>query len=151
MKIKLCCKCEIEKPIEEFYIRSKKKGYYMSICKICADIKNKLYKEQNKERLQEIKKREYAKNKQRYKDQIREKQYGLPRGGFDKMLHEQNGECYICGALHINEKKGLHLDHNHSTSKIRKLLCRKCNSILGYSNESINILKKCINYLEEHQ
>jgi len=43
------------------------------------------------------------------------------------------------------------VDHNHSTGKIRSLLCQGCNHGIGHFKESITLLKRAIKYLEVHQ
>lgn len=63
------------------------------------------------------------------------------------MLEEQNGECFICGSKPDDQ---LHIDHDHKTGKVRKLLCRSCNAALGMCKESIDILKKIIEYIKLH-
>ena len=66
---------------------------------------------------------------------------------YNELFVKQEGKCIICGK-HQNELKGrLYVDHDHSTGKIRGLLCKKCNLLLGYSNDDINILKGAIEYL----
>jgi len=40
-----------------------------------------------------------------------------------------------------------HLDHCHTTGKIRGFLCQKCNHGLGLFNDSIQALKSAIEYL----
>jgi len=41
-----------------------------------------------------------------------------------------------------------HVDHDHTTNKIRGLLCSLCNPALGSFRDSIDILKEAIYYLE---
>lgn len=40
------------------------------------------------------------------------------------------------------------MDHDHTTGKIRGLLCFGCNTGLGKFKDSIVILNKAINYLK---
>ena len=40
------------------------------------------------------------------------------------------------------------VDHNHTTGKIRGLLCHKCNSMLGYIKESPLTLQRAVAYLQ---
>ena len=66
-----------------------------------------------------------------------------------RMLTEQKGRCKICGKLfsegHFNKP---FIDHSHDTYLVRGILCGACNSILGYSRDNIEILKKAIKYLK---
>jgi len=60
----------------------------------------------------------------------------------------QNNQCKICGVPEIKLNQRLHLDHNHSTGQMRGLLCKKCNSLLGFVNDNPIILKAALGYLE---
>lgn len=42
------------------------------------------------------------------------------------MARVQDGKCAIC-----LEKRKLVIDHNHTTSVVRGLLCQRCNVFLG--------------------
>lgn len=53
--------------------------------------------------------------------------------------------CEICG-----RKQKLEVDHNHSTGKVRGVLCSRCNGALGQFLDDINMLKKAIAYLEKN-
>lgn len=53
-------------------------------------------------------------------------------------------ECQICGIY----AKSLHIDHNHSTGKIRGVLCHKCNRALGFFNDDSSLLRKAGEYLD---
>lgn len=78
-----------------------------------------------------------------------EKEYGLTQSEFDAMLSNQNHQCSICfSALH---EKNTHIDHSHSTGKVRSLLCNKCNQAIGLLNEDTEILTSAINYLLKHK
>lgn len=74
--------------------------------------------------------------------------YGISIEQYEKMVEEQNNLCYICKK--DNFGKPLVVDHNHSTGKVRNLLCRGCNLGLGNANENILILRNMIKYLKKH-
>lgn len=78
--------------------------------------------------------------------------YGISQEQYDKLFALQGGKCVICGnetfgILRNGKPKGLCIDHDHKTGKVRGLLCTRCNSILGYANDDSEILMKLIDYL----
>jgi transcription elongation factor Elf1 len=75
------------------------------------------------------------------------RKYGITSKDYDRMFIEQEGKCAICGK---SEKK-LHVDHNHKTNKVRKLLCFHCNSGLGHFVENQEFLLRAIEYLKEYE
>lgn len=54
------------------------------------------------------------------------RKYNLSVEEYRQMLLMQDGKCAICGRA-----KTLHVDHDHSTGKIRGLLCATCNLAIG--------------------
>ena len=64
------------------------------------------------------------------------------------LVDKNNGKCYICNEFPINKK--LYVDHCHVTQKIRGVLCIKCNSLLGFCNDRIEVLDTAIKYLKEN-
>jgi hypothetical protein len=75
------------------------------------------------------------------------KQYGISPAEHADMLAAQRGVCAICKG--IDEHQGLGVDHNHTTGKVRGLLCTNCNQSLGKVRESKEILQAMISYLEK--
>lgn len=73
------------------------------------------------------------------------------------MLKEQNNVCAICKKEDLTIEgnslrlKGLCIDHCHKTKKIRGLLCNKFNPLIGYADDSIEILESAIAYLRRHK
>ena len=53
--------------------------------------------------------------------------------------------CLVCGSI-----TKICVDHDHSTMVVRGTLCVKCNLALGYVNDSVDKLRKLIDYLENH-
>ena len=76
--------------------------------------------------------------------------YGIDKNTFDRMLKYQNNRCGICGiTFNLADKKSSpHVDHNHSTGKLRQFLCMKCNCGIGSFNDNPTLLKKAVEYLE---
>lgn len=77
--------------------------------------------------------------------------YGLTRAAFDTMLEAQGGRCAICRTISPptgrHSRDGWHVDHDHTTGRIRGLLCRACNHLLGNAEDSIARLEAAIAYL----
>jgi hypothetical protein len=67
------------------------------------------------------------------------------------MSESQNHLCHICNETNPDSSRRLYVDHNHSTGKIRKLLCVRCNAAIGYVRERLDILEKIIEYLRDHK
>lgn len=67
---------------------------------------------------------------------------------YDKLFIAQKGKCAICKEHQSKIKKKLCVDHDHSTGKIRGLLCGKCNTGLGFFKDRIENLSGAILYLK---
>lgn len=77
--------------------------------------------------------------------------YGITQADYERMLADQGSACAICAAKH-EEKRGkvLHVDHCHTTGKVRQLLCAACNTALGKLRDDVGRLMSAIAYLERH-
>lgn len=51
--------------------------------------------------------------------------YNLAPGEYARMLAEQDGRCAIC--MKQPRSKRLSVDHDHTTGRVRGLLCQPCN------------------------
>jgi hypothetical protein len=95
-----------------------------------------------------------ANNKNRHgviqKNSRLKKQFGISLEDYERMAKEQEGLCAICGKKQQEGIRRLAVDHNHKTKKVRGLLCWGCNGALGKFGDSIEMLKKAIEYLEAH-
>lgn len=93
---------------------------------------------------------EEQKRNQRFK-----RRYGITSKEYDTLLLNQKGTCAICNklpqGLHSSGRgKVLHVDHDHTTGKIRALLCDKCNRGLGYFSDNPELLIKASEYINAH-
>ena len=63
----------------------------------------------------------------------------------------RNSRCACCGTA---EPRGKHdqwcVDHDHVTNKVRELLCKDCNIVLGIVSDSPTHLKQLIQYIAKH-
>lgn len=108
--------------------------------KAIADISKK----ETKERKRVYMKSYIANNKEKMRDKRLKKVYGITSDEYNKMFEEQKGCCKIC-----NDQTTLHVDHCHTTGKVRGLLCRHCNVGIGHFEDNINNLLKAIEYLKQ--
>ena len=131
---KTCTDCGVEKDINDFYLRG---GSYSpnsrkSKCKEC-----------DKARV----KRRHLENPDRTKNNDLMRTYGITLEEHTRMFEEQNGVCYLCKKPGDGRWKKLCVDHDHKTGKVRKLLCRSCNTALGQVGDNVDLLKAMIEYL----
>jgi hypothetical protein len=112
------------------------------------------YDNAHKEERKEYKKHYYKKNdelfKKKYKRNDLKRKFGITQEEYNIIYESQNGCCLICGSHSNTHNKALAVDHNHTTGKIRGLLCAKCNQGLGLFRDDINILTKAIDYLQKN-
>jgi len=92
---------------------------------------------------------EYQRNKDKYRDSYMKRVYGISLNEYNEMIEVQQNKCFVC--RNSPGVKSLAVDHCHTSGKVRKLLCHKCNTALGNVDEDITILKKLIDYLELHK
>ena len=86
---------------------------------------------------------------QRY---ICEKKHGITLDRYNDLFAQQKGKCAICGTHESQlSKKGLAIDHDHETNKVRGLLCGNCNRALGFFKDDIKNLKRAIRYIQTNK
>ena len=78
--------------------------------------------------------------------------YGITKTDLDTLLEKQENACAICKTKFPGNPrfKVFCVDHNHTTGKVRGLLCRNCNSGLGLFEDSPELIEKAIKYLEKY-
>lgn len=74
--------------------------------------------------------------------------YGISIAIYEAMVLRQHGQCAICQT--VPRRRRLSIDHDHSTGKIRGLLCHECNTGLGFFRDSPWILEKAKQYVSKH-
>lgn len=79
-------------------------------------------------------------------------QYGLTLEKYKSLLQKQENKCAICKCDYPTGRwDSFHVDHCHTTGKVRGLLCHHCNTGIGNLKDSIELLEQAINYLKEHK
>lgn len=133
---KICKRCKIEKPIFEF-AKGRSNGSH-AWCKPCMSEYQVTYKQK--------KGKEYFKN---YNFMAK---YGITLEEANKLLLDQNNACALCEKevqLLPGFSNAAHIDHCHSSGKIRGILCGNCNTALGKLGDSIESINKVLKYLEQ--
>jgi hypothetical protein len=78
--------------------------------------------------------------------------YGVTETAFWQMWTAQNGCCAICGCAlslgHPRQDTAVTIDHDHDSGKVRGLLCRRHNLLLGHADDKIDMLQRAIKYLQ---
>jgi hypothetical protein len=117
---KYCPKCKKDKPLSDFHKRQAAKDGLQAYCKLCTP--------KTKYNASRATKNHYKRHYSLSMEQVNE-------------LHS-NG-CQACGST-----ENLHIDHDHSTGKVRGCLCSNCNLALGHAQDNPDILRKLADYIE---
>lgn len=132
-----CSVCKETKPKEDFHNRAvcTQRGGKDSQCKACKSLARRDYFLRHREK-EQIRGREKA-----WKSMGVEMNYFA----YAQLVSDVDGRCEICG-----DSKGLslHVDHCHTSSQYRGLLCGPCNKGLGQFKDNPMVLKAAISYLE---
>lgn len=132
---KTCGRCRRSLPIAEFRLRvGAARRWHESYCRPCARAYAAEWKANHPG---------YAEYQRRARLRHR---YGIEADEYDALLLAQGGCCAICGAK--PGARSLDVDHEHEGDKVRGLLCRNCNHLIGKCRESTTVLRKAIEYLE---
>lgn len=80
------------------------------------------------------------------------RKYGMTVTDFINMYNTQEGKCgnKECTTTLMITASTTHVDHCHTTGKVRSLLCNYCNSALGMIKENVNTAKGLIDYIKKH-
>ena len=172
--MKYCSGCKLEKEDTEFGKNARRISGLDTYCKECRYIKNTTYRVANFEKVSTYRKKYYASHQEKEKAQMKEyaknnpskisepsarakqrdkrlqKTFGISSSEYDSILVAQNGLCAICNQPNQTQYP-LAVDHDHTTGKVRELLCLRCNTGLGLAFENITILTAMIMYLQKHK
>ena len=94
--------------------------------------KNKEYKRRNRDSI-----KQYMRN---YKLQ---REYGISTADYTILFEKQGGCCKICDG----KFEKLLVDHDHTSGKVRGLLCNYCNFFLGHIEARPGLPEACVAYL----
>jgi hypothetical protein len=124
--------------------------------------RSRRYRESHPERIREIRKQWYARNREKELARIRDSRtpedrkhanwwakYRLRPTQVIAMLDEQAGRCAICGR-DISDFSFV-VDHDHTTGAVRGLLCRRCNTVVGFVESPPEVWQPHRDYVEAHR
>jgi hypothetical protein len=82
--------------------------------------------------------------------------YNIDADCFDSMLYAQSGGCRICGTTDPGGRGEFHVDHDRSCCPdkgscgicVRGLLCTRCNVGIAMFNDSIDLMREAIRYVQ---
>src|SRR3972149_8118813 len=147
--MKICSRCTINKPTNEFY-KDPRYGTPRSWCKKCCNQNSHDWNKSNPKKHIIATKKWKGKNGRKTINARLVRTYGITIDKYDHMFSEQNGLCAICGTDNPKGRGKFHVDHAHSTGKIRGLLCNNCNTLLGFCCDHKSTLQSAIDYLDYH-
>jgi hypothetical protein len=110
--------------------------------------KSKEYYATHKEQIKEYHRRNYLKVKVWKRNCVLKRKFGITIRQYNEMFDSQKGCCAICKTHQSQMKQTLAVDHNHTTGKVRGLLCGNCNNGLGRFKDSSILLDKARRYLD---
>ncbi|WP_333627851.1 endonuclease VII domain-containing protein [Stenotrophomonas cyclobalanopsidis] len=146
--MKICTKCKVEKSEGEFWADRRRSSGLMARCKSCKTGDARDYRAARPGYHKAV----YAKTRTATRERHLVRKYGVTLADYGSMLHEQDGKCAICSAPEAEQFKGVfHVDHCHTTGKVRGLLCRGCNHMLGVVADDVHKLLRAITYLKGPQ
>lgn len=128
--MKPCATCNEVKSLTEFYKNPGCKDGHFKHCKVCDRKRAKLWWDSNQ-------------------DKVLLRKYGITEQQFHDMLSDQCGRCAIC-ATHFETSRKTHIDHCHTSKKVRGVLCHTCNVMIGMAKDSVQTLENAIYYLNHH-
>ena len=133
---KVCTKCSTMKPIGEFPKNKRTRDGHQTHCKLC----HKKYRDEKtpSQRLLDARNTHYK------------AKFGIDFEEYLRILRGQGDKCAICGKRMLDTDRLFHVDHNHVTGKIRGILCGNCNLGVGNFQDSPDILRNAITYLQEN-
>lgn len=130
-------------------------------CIECKHEKDKRYFDRNEERkvkrykrTQEWKLDHPDEFKLYQRKSLLKRKYQISLDEYNSLLREQNNLCKICLQPETTRdrsgkvRESLCIDHDHSTKKVRGLLCHHCNAALGHAQENPELLRRMAEYLE---
>ena len=176
-RTRCCTSCGMSKPLSDFSKNSSRSatGGIEYICKVCQRAYHNAYRARPEVRAKllaydktyhdrpvvrarkkiQANSPEYRRLRAspEYKLRIRflhiQRRYGITEEQFAARLEEQKGCCAVCGVPLVGgrTRASVVVDHDHKTDAIRGLICRGCNTGIGFLQDDVRIVSKALAYL----
>lgn len=144
-----CWKCKAHRPLAEFGKNAKCRDGLQLRCLPCSRALNREHYDANGDAMRARGRSQWLdrpRRPQRHRGYYLKKAYGLTVAQYDEMVAACGGKCAVCGRI-PRERERLHVDHNHTTGKVRGLLCNQCNAGIGLLGDAPEGLRRAIEYL----
>lgn len=140
--MRVCPRCEEEKPLSDYHKNRAKANGRHSYCKACNAARAKVFSSSRRgKKLRGDYQRAYA----------LKKLYGLTIEQYNELLSRQNHRCAICERHQDEFKIRFAVDHIHSGEGwIRGLLCYTCNRHVVGRHTDPDLFRKAADYLDQH-
>lgn len=148
---KKCRACGAEKPLSDFQTYRRGDTGNIQVRSKCIPC----YREMHREFAKKPEQRAYRRNLHKkwsatedgkaWRRRNRLKRlYGLTEEAYDEMVKSSGGKCSVC----LSDEE-LVVDHDHSSGRVRGILCDRCNKALGLVYDKADLLEGLIRYLNK--
>ncbi len=134
--LKNCSRCELDLPLGDFNRAANQKSGLRPECRYCRNNDERKWRNEHKT--------EIALAMRKTKLKVK---FGMTLEQYEALYKKQTGRCAICGRNRSEFKTALSVDHDHTTGKVRGLLCHDCNTGLGKFGDSVFTLNLAADYL----
>jgi hypothetical protein len=146
--MKTCIKCKLSKAEVNFPAHRTNKDRLNGSCRTCLNAYKKKQWDKDPEKFRRYKRLSYHKNHDKNIELNRKwsllLRYNLTLAQYSEMVAKQDGRCAICKQ---RTGKRLVVDHDHTSGRVRGLLCGPCNSGIGHLKDDYFIVKSAADYL----
>jgi hypothetical protein len=137
---KPCTKCGLTKPLADFSPNRRSWDGRQSSCKAC-----------DREGYKALARRPGGREmiaRWEFRSKLKHR-YGITAEDYERILASQGGKCALCGRTpaDVGGNRRFHVDHCHSSNRIRGILCSRCNIALGTFGDSLEGVLKVVEYL----
>lgn len=132
--MKKCTKCKLKKYYRDFQMDSSRASGFNAMCRDCVSTRDK---------------KTYALSPEKKQQYYLKATYDMKVSDWQELYIKQKGLCASCGEPPT--PRGLAVDHDHNTKKVRALLCIKCNAALGGLGDSPVKVAKLLQYILSFQ